>query len=623
MDFVSTLGDKLFLLKLFFNSFALIVLWVLVSACSGDLSNKYSITVEYLPIQLNELMPDHSTDYSSANVSIKRIDKNDSNEEVLVELTRSRFRHGKVEWRGQIEQPMWVEVLVETDNAAEALSTRSYIEPGERVALAVIDTGFPFYDMVGHVGTLSNVQEPSKKFTVKADLNSLNFDMLHGFAFFETRFWDEMGARRWRKHSVIVVQDGKFSVEVEVEDPEIFSAYLVGTPSYSSFASFVAEPGATILLEPSKLSADASSILTAGWFQDRQDSSQPSQNQELVVTGGTDRHARLIESWQNSFTYRLKQEQLDDARAEDEALIRELSAMRSSLEETDDGQSEESTSSLEEASWVKTDPALGCEHVDLSQVLPDYQAFSVFEAFSNVNNLHDEMDSIRLTKLNDVARRARDPLDSLLALELGAFGTTEQLQDRIKILEKLSHQASQTVVEKRVAPMLNLTLSVMESEKNERFTLPGQKAPDFELPDLRGNSRRFSQILNENALVLLGFVRNSEFYFVASTKKELHDAYSEAGLQIVEVLFDVSAERQQALASTQEAAWIQLLDQRIQSSSEIAQSYAVVHTHSEYLIDSNGCIVQRNINMDDLRGFLDSYFDIPTDKEQSEDISSP
>lgn len=585
---------------------------LVVSACNGDPSQNYKITIEHQQIDLNEQHTEDSVDYSSAVVSIKRVDKNESNEEVLRELKESTFRHGKVELRGQIEQPIWVEVVVESDTATEELSARTYIEPGESVSLAVIDTDSTFYDAIGHVGTMTNVQDPSKKFSLTADLNSLNFDIRHGFAFLESKFWDERGAERWEMHSFIVLQDGKLSIEMEVEEPLVVWAYVSCDPSYFSAVRFIAEPGATIHLEPSRNTAHVSETLTSGWFQNRLNGAEPSQGQELEVNATSARHARFFESWQRSFTYRLKQAQLDDARAEDQIRSRELDAMRSSLEETDDGQSPNSPSRREGASWVKIDPAEGCEHIDLSQVLPDISA-QRRHASLRERELWDELTSIRHEIWNDIARRARDPFDSLLALELGAFSSTQQRGERIKILDELSQRASQSLVEKRVVPLRNYTLNLIASEESEHRTMPGQKAPDFELFDLRGDSQRFGQILKENDLVFLDFFRNSDIYSAAeSITATLHNEYGDAGLQIVEVLFDVDSDRQQKLAANQAGSWIQLVDPNIYSYSEVAKTYAVVHRYLDYLIDSNGCIVQRNIGMDALRGFLDSYFDIPS-----------
>ena len=169
-----------------------------------------------------------------------------------------------------------------------------------------------FYHGIGHIGTMTNVQDPGKKFSLTVDLNSLSFDILHGFAFLESIFWDERGAERWEILSFMVVQDGKFSIEMEVEDPVVLTAYIRCGPSYFSSVNFIAEPGATIHLEPSRNIAHVSETLTSGWFQNRQNSSAQSQGQELLVNTASARHAKLFESWQRSFTYRLKQAQIDD-----------------------------------------------------------------------------------------------------------------------------------------------------------------------------------------------------------------------------------------------------------------------------------------------------------------------
>ena len=594
----------------------LFLIALIVSACSGNSSKNFKITIEHLQIDLDEQHTEDPADYSSAIVSIKRVDKNESNEEVLSELKESPFRNGRVELRGQIEQPMWVEVVVDSDTTAEALSTRTFIEPGESVSLAVIDTDSQFYHGIGHVGTMTNVQDPSKKFSLTLDLNSLSIDTLYGIAFLESEFWDERGAQRWEILSFMVVQDGKFSIEMEVEDPVVLTAYIRYAPSYFSSANFIAEPGATIHLEPSRNTAHVSEALTSGWFQNRQNSSEQSQGQELLVNTASARHAKLFESWQRSFTYRLKQAQIDDARAEDQIRHRELEALRSSLEETDEGQSPDSRPSREGASWVKIDPADGCEHIDLSQVLPDIMAQRLQVGSSERELLWAEMRSIRQEIRNDIARRATDPFDSLLALELGALGSTQYRRERIKVLEQLSLRLSQTVAEKRVIPFLKHTLSVIESEENEHRTVPGQKASDFELSDLRGESQRFSQIFKENELVFMSFQRNSEYYSpTESIEETIHNEYGEAGLQVVEVLFNVDSERQQKIAANQARSWIQLLDPNIYSISEVAKSYAIVHRTMDYLIDSNGCIVQRTIGLENLRGFLDSYLDIPSSTE--------
>lgn len=587
-----------------------------ISACSGDTSNSYSITIEHLLPEQTEPDSEGSIDYSSAIVSIKRIDIGETDEEVLSELMSSPFRNGKVKLRGHIEQPTWVEVVVDSDNSEDTLSTRTLVEPGENVSLAVVEDKDLFSeDTIAHIGSLSNVQDPSKKISLVGDFNSSSVDFLNAIAYLQTTFWNEKGQDDWELHSFIVLQEGKFIIEMELDAPMFLSLYVSGTPSYSSYATFIADPGTTILFQPSKHSVHSPANLSTGWFQGRQDASQNPQNQLSVHITGSERHARFFDSWQKSFTYRLKEKQFLDADEEFNILSAEQAELRPIVENSDEIQHEDSESSRTKASWVKTALAEGCEHVSLSQVRPERRDFPTDPLLSRMFELSNEMSSIRIAAKNDIARRAKDPFDALLALEFGALRSPQQLPEAIKIFDYLSQLFSEDIVDRRITPARNYLSSVLESQKQDHRTVPGQKVPDFELPDVHGNLQRFSNILEENALVFMSFNKWGEHYSITNLVTSLHDTYGEAGLQIVEVLFDVNSDLQQELALNQDIAWIQLLDPNIYSESEIATSYAIVHKYVDFLVDTHGCIVQRNIPLEDLRNYLDSYFDIPASTE--------
>lgn len=616
MDHTQYIASKYFDLNLSIALCGILLVVLTISACSGDPSNSYSITIEHLPFEKVEPDSEDSINYSSATVSFKRVDIGETNEEVLSELMSSPFHNGKVKLRGQIEQPMWVEVLVDSDASNKTLSTRTFVEPGERISLAVIE-GKSLYipDTIAHVGRLSNVQDPSKKFSLVGDISSSNDDFLQTIAYLETQFWNEKGQRDWKIFSFVVVQDGKFIIEMEVEEPMILSVYVSGIHSLRTHGMVIAEPGTKILFQPSKHSVQTSANLTTGWFQARQDPSQNPQYESTVDITGSERHARLFDSWQKSFTYRLIAKQHRDAVEEFEILSAEMEAMRPIVEDTNELQFEDNVSSPTTTSWVKTNPAEGCEHINISQVRLDRRDLPGDPRRSRVTESMYEMHGIRLATLNDIARRARDPLDSLLALEQWPFDSTQQRREAIEIFDRISPLVSQDIADNRIAPFRKYLSSVLESEENEYHTVPGQMAPDFELPDIHGISQRFSNILEESDLVFMKFHRWGQNYSISDSVASLHDTYSEAGLQIVEVLFDVESDEKQELASNQDIAWIQLFDSNILSRSEVAKSYTIVHRNLDFLVDTQGCIVQRNLDTEDLRDYLNSYFDISTSTE--------
>ena len=619
MDYLRTIRLRLSELKLVVVLCLLCLVSFLVSACTRDSSEQFTISVEYRPIQLNADEYKDKTDYSSATVSIKRVDVNESNEESLSELITSPFRNGKVVVRRPIEQPVWMEVLVETDTALTPLKLRTFVEPGESVTIAVIDSiDQTIDDTIAHVGTLSNVQESSKKFSLSADLNASNFDFLDAMAILQTRFWNERGELEFSTISTVVVQDGRFNFDTEIEDPVILSVGIVG-PNFYLGSDVIADAGATIRLEPSRLSALTSENLTTGWFQARENTSQGPPRFALVSSADQGRHKRLFESWEKSFTYRLMRKRLESVTEEVSMHRTEQALMRPNPEDTNDVQSEDNLSNITSTSEVKTDPAEGCEHVDLSQVLPD-RTFLWMNSLDSLDALEDEVrDDIynfRYTTLNDIARRARDPFDSLLALELGALYSPQDRSEAINILDRLSQNVVPVVAEERIAPLRSYHSAWMESQENEHRTIPGQKAPDFELLDLQGTSQTFSQILKESELIFLEFVLFPEYY--ASYIQNLsafYNEYGEVGLQIVTVLFGVDSDLQLELVTNQNNAWIELLDPNVPLASEIAKSYATAHRSKDYLVDSHGCIVQRNPDMTDLRSYLNSYLDVPENPE--------
>lgn len=617
MDYPRTIRYRLVELKITVVLCLLCLVSFLLPACTGEASKQSTISVEYRKFKQYDF--EDETDYSTATVSIKRVDVNESNEESLSELTTSPFRNGKVVVRTPIEQPVWMEVLVEANTALTPLKLRTFVEPGESVTIAVIDSFHPLIDdTIAHVGTLSNVQDPSKKFSLAADLKASSFDFLDAIAILQTSFWDEQGERQASTISTVVVQDGRFHVDTEIEDPFILSVRILG-PLFFFGTDVIADAGTTIRLEPSRLSALTSENLTTGWFQARENTSQDSPIFALVSIADQGRQKRLFESWEQSFTHRLMHKRLEAVREEVSIRRSEHALMRPNLEETSDVQGENNLSNLSSSSEVETDPAEGCEHIDLSQVLPD-RAFLWLDSRDYLDVLEDELwediYNFRYITLNDIARRARDPFDSLLALELGALYSPQDRSEAINILDRLSPTVSPVVAEERIAPLRRYHSASMESEENEHLTIPGQKAPDFELLDLQGTSQTFSQVLKESELTFLEFVRNPEYYANYSQNLSiLHNEYGEAGLQIVTVLLNVDSDQKQELVSNQKNAWIELLDPNAPVASEIAKSFAIVHRSMDYLIDSHGCIVQRNADMMDLRNFLNSYLDVPENPE--------
>ena len=99
--------------------------------------------------------------------------------------------------------------------------------------------------------------------------------------------------------------------------------------------------------------------------------------------------------------------------------------------------------------------------------------------------LERQLAEIRSGKLQSIATNADDPLDALLAMEMGAYSlTSENRSEAFQVYDKLAEVLDDELVAQRVIPARELLVSQIKSEQNDADLVPGQKVPDFTLADL-------------------------------------------------------------------------------------------------------------------------------------------
>ena len=91
--------------------------------------------------------------------------------------------------------------------------------------------------------------------------------------------------------------------------------------------------------------------------------------------------------------------------------------------------------------------------------------------YKNMNRLFERLFTIRDEKIESIARTAEDPINVLLALEMGAFMYGP---DSLPVYDKLIHLLDKDLV------------GNMQTAANRHSLVPGKKAPEFALPDLVG-----------------------------------------------------------------------------------------------------------------------------------------
>lgn len=145
--------------------------------------------------------------------------------------------------------------------------------------------------------------------------------------------------------------------------------------------------------------------------------------------------------------------------------------------------------------------------------------------------------------------------------------------------------------------------------RNDKQLVPGQKVADFTLVNLEGNEVSLSNVLKENDTVLVDFWKISCGPCIASFPKlkELRAKYEQQGFEIVTISMDPIEEDWVSGSEEHDLPWINLGE--LESwDGEVATQYGVRFIPKSYLIDKEGCLLQKDLPTDSLEEVLVSRF---------------
>ncbi|MYD44917.1 MAG: TlpA family protein disulfide reductase [Gammaproteobacteria bacterium] len=160
-----------------------------------------------------------------------------------------------------------------------------------------------------------------------------------------------------------------------------------------------------------------------------------------------------------------------------------------------------------------------------------------------------------------------------------------------------------------------------EQQRNDKKLVPGQKVPEFSLVGLDGEEVALSDVLQEKNTVLIDFWASWCGPCVASfpTLKELRAKYAQDGFEVVAISIDTSHEEWAEGSKKHEIPWINLGE--LESwDGDVATMYGVHFIPKSYLIDSEGCILQKDLPIDLLEEVVVSRFDKADSEESSLEI---
>ena len=491
----------------------------------------------------------------------------------------------------QFPEPTEIEISLHITEDSDPMTINTFIETGMDVHFAYID----YHDRSDKflvVGSSNQVLNSENKFSISGDLNFLEVDSLHTTSVFVyASFVDLAGEPQSKQWGPVLVKDGSFVIEGDVERP--IQARLYVTGGYNTSTQIVLEPEGK--LEVAKLG---------------------NQSQAISVTG-VGYHEILIDSWQQTEEYIELVEAYVIAYERFHNPSSTTVATIESEEEVEEGSSDDEADAVEETKEASNDavvdsdkinPAEGCEDAVVQEQVAEVAGAEDASSTPQWIVLREKIASLQTAKLQDIASSHEDPNAQLLAMQMGAFSPYyEHAEEALSVWRTLSDKFDKDVLAIHVTP---------ESERSERVythtlideaLVPGQKIPAFTLASLDGEDVSIYDLVSEKDMVLIEVWASWCGPCIAAFPelKELHAAYTDENFEIVGISIDNNLEAWTEGVETHALPWLQLAELKdTDNDSPVTKSLGATSIPKTFLIDSQGCIYRKDILPAELKTFL-------------------
>lgn len=538
-------------------------------------------------------------DLSEAVLTVTHEIINDEGDTETITLLERPFQ-GTLEYEGEVDEPTEVTISLRISKSTEPLKIDTVIGTGRDIQFALIDDpGWgPEFELIGFA---NYVLDPEKKFTISGDLSFLDVDLDETNVILTWKKFDEDGVSR-RKRASLWMHNNSFVIEGDTQIPQVAELWILGVNIPDIFVTF------DVVLEPK----GEYTVSQLG-----------NQKEEFVVSSETGYHALLIDSWQQHENYLGLKEKISSENERLQDLIQSGSSDSSESDnavDTSENESDNADKAKDVADSTTVKAAEGCEDAvaQTEEVSKPTRVVQHQALRSKIAAMVQELDDHRTTALKEIAASHEDPMARYLAVRLNPWETRDY-SPRLAILRELEAVMDADFVATHVNPLIaDMEISALKAS-NDSFLIAGQRVPEFSLVSYDGEDVKLFDLLEEKDIVLIDFWASWCGPCIADFPelKKLYSAYNDDGFEIVGVSIDDNMEDWKGGVDEHELPWVNLGELK-DWDGPVAVSYGVNAIPKGYLVDSKGCIYEKNIRPRALKDFLVERYGMDESLEEPE-----